>query len=135
MMTEPCAYDCSGWSVSNIEEQGQRYVIYAEQPSLAKACCYCDGGVVNFGQVQRRVHDLPLNGQPVIVLVRHQRYRCRKCKSTFRDALLGVDKKHQTTIRLIAYICEQAERRTRASVAAEVGISEGAVRLMLRTTN
>ena len=61
-----------------------------------------------------------------------RRYRCKSCGRTFYETLPEINQKRLMTNRLVAWIGKQAVKRTFASIAEEVGVVEGTIRLIFK---
>lgn len=72
--------------------------------------------------------DAPIRGQPVRILFHRRRYRCRVCKKTFFEPLLGFSVKRNMTQRLVHYIARDSLIRTFADVARDVAVDVQTVR-------
>ncbi|MHB1282265.1 MAG: ISL3 family transposase [Metallibacterium scheffleri] len=72
--------------------------------------------------------DAPIRGQPVRIQFDRQRYRCRQCRKTFFEPLLGFSSKRNMTQRLVHYIARDSLIRTFADVARDVGLDVQTVR-------
>ena len=76
------------------------------------------------------IKDLPRLCKRSSIYVETRRWRCKHCGKTFYQDLPHVDEKRRMTDRLVQWIGEQAVRRTNSSVAEEVGVTEGTIRLV-----
>ena len=76
------------------------------------------------------IKDLPRLCKRSSIYVETRRWRCKHCGKTFYEDLPHVDEKRRMTDRLVQWIGEQAVRRTNSSVAEEVGVTEGTIRLV-----
>jgi transposase len=78
------------------------------------------------------VKDLPMHGKRVGIYIDTRRYRCKSCSRTFYETLPEINQKRLMTNRLVAWIGKQAVKRTFASIAEEVGVVEGTIRLIFK---
>jgi transposase len=78
------------------------------------------------------IRDLPMHGKRVGLYIDTRRFRCKSCRKTFYERLPDVNAKRLMTSRLVAWIGQQAVKRTFSSIAEEVGIVEGTVRLIFK---
>ena len=119
--------------VTAIHENDHDYHIRAEVKDLPSSCPHCRSeAIVGFGRREQLVKDLPMHGKRVGIYVNTRRLRCQACGKTFSETLPDVDEKRAMTARLAKWIGEQAIRRTFASIAEEVGITEFTVRSVFR---
>lgn len=70
----------------------------------------------------------PMHGKRVGLYVDTKRFKCRSCTKTFYEKLPAVDEKRLMTSRLVEWVGKHAIKRTFASIAEEVGVTEGTVR-------
>ncbi len=119
----------SAYRVLHVETNDHDYHIDAETIAPPTACPHCQASAIQgFGRREQMVKDLPMHGKRVGVYVTTRRYRCKACRKTFYEALPDVDDKRLMTRRLVDWIGRQAIKRTFASIAEEVGITEFTVR-------
>ncbi|MHB1770569.1 MAG: transposase family protein [Acidimicrobiales bacterium] len=98
-----------------------------------RACPTCGKrDLVHFGSRWRVVKDIPIDGAPTTVRVCTRRYRCRQCAHTFFERPPGVDGKRSMTLRLGQWIAHEACATPVLRIAREVGLTEGAIRALLR---
>ena len=98
-----------------------------------RACPACGkGDLANFGSRWRIVKDIPIHGAPVAVRVCTRRYRCRQCGHTFFEHPPGVEGRRSMTLRLERWIAQEALAKPVLRIAGEVGMTEGAIRALLR---
>lgn len=115
-----------------VVEDDHDFHIYSKLSEETTHCQHCRNyGVVGFGRREQVIKDLPRLGKRSSIYVETRRWRCKNCGKTFYDELPHVDEKRRMTDRLVQWIGEQAVRRTNSSVAEEVGVSEGTIRLVL----
>lgn len=121
----------SDFDLIRVVEDDHDFHIYARLSEETTHCQHCGKyGVVGFGRREQVVKDLPRLGKRSSIYVETRRWRCKNCGKTFYDELPHVDEKRRMTDRLVQWVGEQAVRRTNSSVAAEVGVSEGTIRLV-----
>lgn len=111
------------------DRQGIRAQILHE-PRACPACGKED--LTHFGSRWRVVHDIPIHGAPVAVRVCTRRYRCRRCAHAFFEHPPGVDGRRSMTLRLGRWIAQEALAKPVLRIAREVGMTEGAIRALLR---
>lgn len=120
-----------GYSVTAVDYTDHDYHIKAETKSTPSNCPYCQSkNLVGFGRREQLVKDMPMHGRRVGLYVSTRRIKCQDCKKTFSESLPEVDDKRAMTKRLLAWIGKQAIKRTFTSIAEEVGITEGTVRII-----
>lgn len=124
----------SAYSVIDIKQNDNDYHIWAETVNIhPKTCIYCHSvNLVGYGRFEQLVKDLPSHGKRVGIYINTRRLKCRTCGKTFSETLPEVDNKRGMTKRLIAYIGKQSLSRTFASIADDVGVTEGTVRNIFR---
>ncbi len=112
--------------VTAITENEHDYHVNAECPM-----CH-SSNLVGFGRREQLVKDLPMHGRRVGIYVSTRRMQCRGCNKTFSEALPEVDEHRIMTRRLVEWIGKQSVKRTFASIAEEVGVVEGTIRLIFK---
>lgn len=121
------------YNVLKVESTDHDYHIVAEPIEPRRACPHCQSGnTVGFGRREQLVKDLPIHGKRVGIYVDTRRFQCRACNRTFFEALPDVDERRAMTTRLVKWIGQQSLKRTFTSIAEEVGITEGTVRLIFK---
>lgn len=98
-------------------------------------CVHCTSqDVVRFGGGRLVVADIPRRKQQVQLTILRQRYRCRGCRRTSLQPLVGVDARRRATKRLLRYIEYQCRTtaRTNVDLAHAVGLTEGTIRSIMR---
>lgn len=108
------------------------YRVQALPAQPTPACPQCGAAdAVGFGRRSRDVADLPLRGRPVRLAVTTRRYRC-VCGHAFYEVLPEIDPKRRMTLRLKRWIEDEVRTRGAREIAAETGLSEGTVRLVVK---
>lgn len=119
------------YDLVRVVEEDHDFHIYATLADETTHCLHCrKHGVVGFGRREQIIKDLPRLGKRSSIYVETRRWRCKYCDKTFFDTLPAVDEKRRMTDRLVQWIGDQAVRRTYSSVADEVGVTEGTIRLV-----
>lgn len=114
-----------------VVEEDHDFHIYAVRVDETTHCPHCHKyGVVGFGRREQIIKDLPRLGKRSSIYLETRRWRCKNCNKTFFDSLPAVDEKRRMTDRLVQWIGEQAVRRPYSSVADDVGVTEGTIRLV-----
>ena len=117
------------YTVTALQENDHDYHVDAEVNSISSTCPHCNAGnLLGFGRREQMVKDLPMHGKRVGLYVDTKRFKCRSCTKTFYEKLPAVDEKRLMTSRLVEWVGRQAIKRTFASIAEEVGVTEGTVR-------
>jgi transposase len=119
--------------VTAIVENEHDYHINAEVKAAPTRCEHCFSNVlVGYGRREQLVKDLPMHGRRVGIYVSTRRFKCQSCQKTFSETLPEVDERRTMTKRLVDWIGKQAVKRTFASLAEEVGVTEGSIRLIFK---
>ena len=120
------------WNVVGVKENAHDYRVEAtipeEAPGYCPKCMSMYAKVYKHGSRQQLIHDLPVHGKRVGVLLTRTRYRCQECGQTFLQRVMEVDDGKQMTTRLIRFIEQESLKRTFTSVAGDVGVDEKTVR-------
>lgn len=117
------------YTVTALQENDHDYHVDAEVNSTPSTCPHCQSdNLVGFGRREQMVKDLPMHGKRVGLYVDTKRFKCRSCAKTFYEKLPAVDEKRLMTGRLAEWVGKQAIKRTFASIAEEIGVTEGTVR-------
>lgn len=121
------------YTVTSFQENEHDYHIDAVASQEPVACPHCHHGKFDgFGRREQMVKDLPMHGKRVGIYIDTRRYRCKSCSKTFYETLPAINEKRSMTNRLVEWVGKQAIKRTFASIAEEVGIVEGTVRLVFK---
>lgn len=121
------------YAVISIVENEHDYHIDAEVKQPPTNCPLCQSdNLVGFGRREQLVKDLPMHGRRVGVYVNTRRMQCRACDKTFSEMLPEVDERRAMTKRLLGWIGKQCVKHTFASIAEEVGVTEGTIRLIFK---
>lgn len=121
------------YRVLRVEETEHDYHVYAEAIQSLFFCPVCNSGqTVGFGRREQMIRDLPMHGRRVAIYIDTRRLKCRGCERTFYEPLPDVDGKRLMTSRLLKWVGRQSLKRTFTSVAEEIGITEGTVRLIFK---
>lgn len=119
------------YTVLSVENTDHDYHIKAETKAAPIQCPTCQSNaIVSFGRREQLIKDLPMHGRRVGIYVSTRRMKCTSCTKTFSESLPDVDDKRTMTKRLLEWIGKQAIKRTFTSIAEEVGITEGTVRIV-----
>lgn len=128
-LIETSVLNLSGLSAVSIEELEHDYHIAAKTILKPSNCTHCKSSqIVGFGKREQLIRDLPIHGKRVGIYVDTKRYQCKSCRKTFYESIPETDSKRQMTIRLKNWIGHKAIKNTFASIAEDVGVSEGTVK-------
>jgi transposase len=121
------------YAVTAVDNTDHDYHIKAEVKDAPKRCYEChSSSVVGFGRREQLVKDLPIHGKRVGIYLNTRRMKCNECQKTFSERLPEVDERRSMTRRLVTWIGKQAVKRTFSSIAEEVGVTEGTIRLVFK---
>lgn len=121
------------YAVIALEQNDHDYHIDAEVKQPPVECPSClSANLVGFGRREQMIKDLPIHGKRVGIYVSTRRMQCRACNKTFSEVLPEVDERRSMTKRLVDWIGKTAVKRTFASLAEEVGVVEGTIRLIFK---
>jgi transposase len=121
------------YAVIGITENEHDYHIDAATKESPKSCPHCHAPQLEgFGRREQMVKDLPMHGRRVGLYIDTRRYRCKSCKKTFYETLPDINERRAMTKRLVDWIGKQCVKRTFASIAEEVGVVEGTIRLIFK---
>lgn len=122
--------------IEEVTDEGEWIRVRARTPDRPASCPDCGAaGVRVHGFVERTARDVPVDGRPVVIVVRVRRLVCpsRGCRQTFREQLPGLLERYQRrTRRLTAQV--GAVARELAGRAAARLLAALAVRLSRHTT-
>lgn len=129
----------AAYNVVGIQENEHDYHIDAETKQPPTNCPHCNStALVGFGRREHMFRDMPMHGRRVGVYVNIRRFKCNACSTstgkvvTFSEPLPDINEKRDMTKRLVEWIGKQAVKRTFASIAEEVGVVEGTIRLIFK---
>jgi transposase len=125
------------WEVLDKFESVEDYLFisrYNKQPGFCPRCGRMMPRLHAFGIREQNYLDLPVHNKSVKLNVQRQRYKCLDCKKVFMQPLPDVHESRHATKRLVDYVEKETLKRTWASIASDVGLTEGAVRVIIRRT-
>ena len=129
----PNILNLSAYTVTSFQETDHDYHIDAVAVRGPIACPHCHNEkFYSYGRREQMVKDLPMHGKRVGIYIDTRRYRCRSCLKTFYETLPSINAKRSMTNRLVDWIGKQSIKRTFSSIAEEVGVAEGTVRLIFK---
>lgn len=85
-----------------------------------------------YGTDRQEFRDTTFGGEPVLIVIDRQKYRCMSCKKIFYQPVRSLDGRRHMTARLVKYIARKTLTTTNMNVARELGIDEGTVRAVFR---
>lgn len=116
-------------SVTEVKEQDNDYHVYATPKTEPRFCLGCGSdGFYGHGSKTHLYMDTPTHGKRVGIIMTAKRYRCKNCGKTTTQECPDISDTHRATKRLITYVERFAMARSLASVAADVGLTEGTIR-------
>jgi transposase len=77
---------------------------------------------------ERTVSDISMHGKAVRLIVRHRRFKCSACQSTFYEHLDSIERNGKVTKRLVTHIKQLTLKRPFTNISDEYGISHTSVR-------
>ncbi|MGE8128920.1 ISL3 family transposase [Methylobacterium sp. NPDC080182] len=113
---------------SQYEEDGTLIIeTKSKNPRSPKRCCLLHSLDKN-GTKRQRFRDHPVQGQPTMLEVVRQRFKCSFCGATHYEELPDVDGDRRITVRFRTYLEDQAIRLPFTQVAALNGVHETLIR-------
>ena len=118
-----------GLNITNIEENENSIVIYAEMERKEHTCISCGTATNTVHDYHEQViKDIPAFGKLVSIVLRKRRYRCKHCGKRFFENNSFLPKYHRMTNRLCAFVIDKLrDERSFTSVAREVNLSVSTV--------
>lgn len=119
------------WEILTTEENEEDYRFtarYSKPPASCPLCGRMLPRLKRLGVRKQLFLDLPIHAKRVGLLVSRQRYQCQECHRAFMEPLPDMHDTRRATRRLVEYIERESLRRTFASIANDVGMTEGAIR-------
>ncbi|MEN3234750.1 ISL3 family transposase [Methylobacterium ajmalii] len=114
--------------VKQYEEDGSLIIeTRSKNPRAPKRCCLLHSLDKN-GTKRQRYRDHPVQGQPTMLEVLRQRFKCSFCGATHYEELPDVDADRRITARFRAYLEDQAIRLPFTQVADLNGVHETLIR-------
>ena len=77
---------------------------------------------------ERQLFDIPIHGKPVVLILKHNRYKCPCCNKTFYQPFHAIERNDKVTLRLKHYIQQQSLRKPFLEVGYDCGLSHTSVR-------
>jgi transposase len=121
------------YHVIDVKEEPHDYHVKAEPATPPTSCSSCSStNLVGGGRQETLIRDHSVHGKRVSIYVQARRLKCRDCGKTFTEPLPDVADGRRMTNRLYKWVCEQSLQRTFASLAEDVGCTEGSIRTIFR---
>lgn len=111
--------------VKSVKENAGCIEISIELQEKARICPSCGSVECNIHDYRiQRIRDIPSFGKRTLLVLRKQRYRCKRCDKRFAQKVSFLPRYHRMTNRLCSYIIAiLANMRTFPEIAKEVGVS------------
>ena len=120
------------WEILSIEETAHNRLVRA-QPLDEPMCHTCEGTTLyRFGTKDQLYLDLSTLNKRTGIQINRQRFKCRDCKTVFWQPLDVMDETRRMTKRLVEYLKQASLKKTFASLAEEIGVTEGLVRQIFK---
>lgn len=110
-------------------------VIAKERPFVCTQCLWDETPIMGdnkkftiHSSKERQIHDIPIHGKPVILMLKHNRYKCPCCNKTFYQPFHAIERNDKVTLRLKHYIQQQSLRKPFLEVGYDCGLSHTSVR-------
>lgn len=117
------------FEVKKITETADTYEVTAELLSVLKSCESCGSdNVVNFGWVNEKLADTPVNNKKSIINLARRRQRCNDCGKTFSISAPHKYGSRQLTERLANHIGWSCIKESFSKVAKNVGVTKNTAR-------
>jgi transposase len=97
------------------------------KPTVPYGCCIFFGKDKNGSKIVR-FRDHAIQGQPVWLEIRRQRYRCQQCKATSYEDLPDIDTERRLTKRFRLHLAKQAVEHSFSAAAKINGVHETLIR-------
>ena len=112
----------------SFQDKGHYYHVFATGTITPSGCPSCTSDIYRHGKERQKYVDSPVRGNPVIIEIERQRFRCKACGKAFYETLPDMHEKRLTTKRLVHYVERRALNQTFASLSNEVGLDEKSVK-------
>lgn len=96
--------------------------------SARPACPNCGKLMVRHGAREHSFADIPLQNQPVILVLKIARNRCEDCKKTQNQEVRGLDERRRATRRLVDYVRQQCLTKPFNRLAEETGLAVNTIK-------
>ena len=110
-------------------------IIAKERPFVCTQCLWDETPILGdnkrftiHSSKERQIHDIPIHGKPVVLILKHNRYKCPCCNKTFYQPFHAIERNDKVTLRLKHYIQQQSLRKPFLEVGYDCGLSHTSVR-------
>jgi len=113
-----------GFQLSRTRVAADTTVYEGELEKVKMPCPKCAGEAYGNGKGEMLVRDVSVGDTMIGWLVHPQKYLCKSqtCGQTWIQPILGVDRGHKMTHRLVDFIVNHAAEETASSIANDIGI-------------
>lgn len=117
--------DLIGIIPDEIVEESDKLIIDSTCNEAATRCPSClSYNIIRNGSKKKKIKDLPFDGKPVVLNLKHQRWLCYKCDGTFWSDISIVDETHYMTKRLFDFIISRAMDESTSKISEETNVSK-----------
>lgn len=110
-------------------------IVAKERPIVCTQCLWDETPIMGdtrkftiHSSKEREIHDIPIHGKPVILVLKHSRYKCPCCGKTFYQPFYSIERNDKVTLRLKQYIQQQSLRKPFLEVGYDCGLSHTSMR-------
>ena len=110
-------------------------IIAKERPFVCTQCLWDESPILGdnkrftiHSSKERQLFDIPIHGKPVVLILKHNRYKCPCCNKTFYQPFHAIERNDKVTLRLKHYIQQQSLRKPFLEVGYDCGLSHTSVR-------
>lgn len=110
-------------------------IIAKERPFVCTQCLWDESPIMGdtrkfsiHSSKERQLFDVPIHGKPVVLILKHNRYKCPCCNKTFYQPFHAIERNDKVTLRLKHYIQQQSLRKPFLEVGYDCGLSHTSVR-------
>ena len=110
-------------------------IIAKERPFVCTQCLWEETPILGdnkrftiHSSKERQLFDVPIHGKPVVLILKHNRYKCPCCNKTFYQPFHAIERNDKVTLRLKHYIQQQSLRKPFLEVGYDCGLSHTSVR-------
>ena len=110
-------------------------VVAKQRPFVCTQCLWDESPIMGdtrkfsiHSSKERQLFDVPIHGKPVVLILKHNRYKCPCCNKTFYQPFHAIERNDKVTLRLKHYIQQQSLRKPFLEVGYDCGLSHTSVR-------
>ena len=110
-------------------------VVAKQRPFVCTQCLWDESPIMGdtrkfsiHSSKERQLFDIPIHGKPVVLILKHNRYKCPCCNKTFYQPFHAIERNDKVTLRLKHYIQQQSLRKPFLEVGYDCGLSHTSVR-------